>query len=67
MTDTSPDVASAGTTAVICASESTANTAQAPLKLTATARRRWLPVSVTVVPGTPAAGATTASTGAGTK
>ena len=58
MTETGPEVAAAGTIAVIRGSDSTANTATTPLKLTAVAPLRRLPASVTWVPGSPNAGVT---------
>ena len=66
MTDTGPDVAPGGTTAVIRVSESTANTARTPLKLTAVVPVKRLPASVTWAPGSPNAGVIAATTGGGT-
>jgi hypothetical protein len=66
MTETGPEVAAGGTTAVIRESESTANTAGTPLKLTAVAPSKRLPASVTWVPGSPNDGVTAVSSGGAT-
>lgn len=53
-----PVVAAAGTVAVICAAETTVNVAAVPLKATAVAPFRWVPLIVTVAPGCPLVGVT---------
>ena len=51
-----PDVAPAGTVAVILIGELTVNTAEVPLKLTAVAPVRFAPLMTTLVPTAPLAG-----------
>ena len=51
-----PAVASAGTTAVICAGEFTVKLAFMPLKVTAVAPLKFLPVMIIEAPTTPLAG-----------
>ena len=64
VTATGPDVAAAGTVAVIAAADATENVAGSPLNVTAVAPAKPLPVTVTVLPGAPVAGSSVATTGA---
>jgi len=65
VTATGPLVAPAGTVAVICVAESALKVAAAPLKRTALAPVKPLPVSVTLVPADPVIGAKSAMPGGG--
>jgi hypothetical protein len=60
-----PVVAAAGTVAVICVSETTVYVAAVPLKATAVAPVRFVPVIVTVLPAAPLVGLTLVIAGAG--
>jgi hypothetical protein len=60
-----PEVALAGTVAVICVAEFTVNVAARLLNVTAVAPVKFVPVIVTTVPGGPAVGANEVIVGTG--
>ena len=64
-TRTKPEVAPAGTVAVICAVESMVKDALTPLKVTFVAKTRFVPVMVTLVPAVPLVGEKPVIAGAG--
>jgi hypothetical protein len=61
--ETIPEVALAGTVAVICVGEFTINDAEFPLKRTDVTEKKFVPVIITVVPAAPLAGENDERTG----
>jgi hypothetical protein len=61
-----PELAPDGTVAVICVAESTVNVAVVPLRVTALAPKRLVPVSATLVPTQPVVGLKLERVGAAT-